>query len=141
MTKIIRAFPPNWIDIAKVFPIKGRQGIVYAYGDRIYNPSGITIEPWILDHETEHCKRQNEMGTGAWWDAYILNTKFRLKEEVLAHRAEYASYRMGHSQKATYDYLRWMAHRLASPIYGHMVPEDEAKRLITEFNDAIHYAA
>ena len=138
MPKIIRAFPPNWTYIAAAFPIKGRPGIVYAYGDRIYNPSGVKIEPWILAHENEHCKRQNEHGIGAWWDAYILNAHFRLAEEVLAHRVEWQDFRSGHHFKANARYLERMIDRLSGPIYGLGLGREDARALITEVNSAVH---
>ena len=138
MPKVIRAFPPNWPAITSVFPIKGRPGIVYAYGDHIYNPSGIALEPWILAHENEHCKRQNEHGVGAWWDAYLVNSDFRLYEEVVAHRVEWQTFRAAHNFKDNAKYLERMIDRLSGPIYKFGIGREIARDLITEVNSALH---
>ena len=134
MPKLVTAFPPNWRDIAAKFPIKGRPGIVYAYGDRIYNPSGRVLPSWILDHENVHCKRQNEHGVGAWWDAYLVNSAFRLAEEVLAHQKEWQSFRSIHNFKQNAQYLETMIDRLSGPIYRLGVSREDARLFITELN-------
>lgn len=134
--KVIRAYPPNFSQIAKVFPVKGRPGILYAYGDRIYNPSGVEVTPWIMAHETVHSMRQGrEDTTQDWWCQYLIDTEFRLQEELLAHQAEWRTY--AHVMQATGEgtkegYLNLIAGRLASPLYGSLVTKAEARRLILE---------
>ena len=129
--KIIKAFPPNWLTLRKVFPISGRQGIIFAYGDRIYNPSGVPLEEWVLAHEGEHCKRQNAQGVGSWWDAYIANPKFRLEEEVLAHCVEWKTISDYLPPSACERHFARMVERLSSPLYGNLVTKEEAERLIS----------
>lgn len=139
--KVIRAYPPNFSQIAKVFPVKGRPGILYAYGDRIYNPSGVEITPWIMAHEEVHGNRQlgvtvhTNSSLEDWWCHYLTDPKFRLNEELLAHQAEWRSYT--HVMQATGEgtkegYLALIAGRLASPLYGSLVTKAEAARLILE---------
>lgn len=140
MPKIVKAYPPNYNDLSKVFPIKGKRGIIYAYGERIYNPSGVVIHPWVLSHETVHCTRQlatdsdlyPEEGLELWWYKYMTETQFRLDEEVLAHQAEWESIKQSHmSQRDKDRYLIMMAERLSSPLYGSMVTYIQASDLIT----------
>lgn len=138
MPKVLKAFPPNFTTLTKAFPqIKGRagQGIIFAYGDRIYNPSGHPLGQQVLAHENEHCKRQNAMGVGSWWDAYMVNIKFRLEEEVLAHRAEWDAYQQYVTRLADQeDYLKMMIERLSGQLYGYMCTKAEAQALITSAN-------
>lgn len=130
--KIIKAYPPNYKDIRLAFPwIVGRPGIVYAYGDRIYNPSGGKLAPQVLAHEGVHCMRQDKYVT-EWWHQYIINEDFRLWEEVLAHRIEWRDYREDHNFKENAQYLEMMCDRLSGKIYGHICSREKARELITE---------
>lgn len=126
--KIIRAYPPNFAQIAAAFPVKGRNGILYAYGQTLYNPSGIAVTPWLLAHETVHGNRQTV--PLVWWDYYINFPDFRFTEELLAHRAEYYRYAELHTEDDTEMYLTLISQRLASRLYGNMVSEQEARDAI-----------
>lgn len=136
--KIVKAFPPLFKRIAETFPVKGKQGILYAWGDRIYNPSGVKIPPSLLAHEELHGKRQLYIKTRDWektirnwWEKYLTDPEFRLNEEVLAHRVEAADFISWAHTDVTYsNYLNMMAERLSSPLYGSLVSKDRAMRLI-----------
>lgn len=133
MTRIIKAFPPNFSSIAKVFPVKGKQGIVYAYGDTIYNPSGKPLPPWIVAHEEVHLKQQSfhQLET-KWWAAYIVSPQFRLAMEIEAHIVEWNTYK--HANGLTMEvtrYLDQMATRLSGPLYGNMLSYADAIKEIT----------
>ncbi len=138
--KVIKAFPPNWIEIAKVFPVKGVPGILYAYGDRIYNPSGVKITPWIMAHESIHGEQQKDMSSYLsyanqvenWWEKYLLDPGFRLAQELPAHRAEWLEYKhvMHVMGDVSNGYLDLIAKRLSSPLYGNLLSYDEAKERI-----------
>lgn len=143
--KIIRAYPPNYNAIAGAFPfIKGRPGILYAWGDRIYNPSGADVPFWIMKHEETHGLRQQSCRLAGhcdmvdvriedWWDRYIAEPQFRLQEELAAHREEWKAYiSRVPNQKDREMYLTMIAQRLSGKLYGSMVNEFEAKRLIQE---------
>lgn len=136
--RVIKAYPPNFSTLAKAFPIKGRPGILYAYGDTLYNPSGVKVTPWIMAHEEVHGMRQEDEGMSLdrWWDEYINYPDFRLKEELLAHQAEWKSFKAEH----VYDpgvfrvlgYLDTISTRLSSPLYGSLLSFEEAKRKISD---------
>lgn len=131
--KVIKAFPPNFVQLSKHFPIKGKPGILYAYGDVLYNPSGVKVTPWIMAHEEVHGMRQQDegMSLGEWWDSYINYDDFRLKEELLAHRAEWQTYKSVHDWSSGY-YLDTISTRLSSPLYGSLLSFEEAKRRISD---------
>lgn len=118
-------FPPNYAAIAKAFDVRGKP-IIFAYGDTIHNPARIKIPPQIFAHEAVHQARQgNDPAT--WWARYIVEPEFRLGEEVPAHAAEYREIcHRDHNERL----LELIAARLASPLYGSMIEEAEARRLI-----------
>lgn len=134
--KIIRAFPPIYNTLIEHFPIKGKPGILYAWGDRIYNPSGVTVPEWLIAHEEVHGERQCGDCIGsdsiiAWWQRYIYEPAFRLNEEVPAHQKEW---QVVNGMKIPEDtkerYLAMMAHRLSGPLYNHMITDSEAVDVI-----------
>lgn len=131
--KVIKAYPPNFAELAKHFPIKGRPGILYAFGDTLYNPSGVKVTPWIMAHEEVHGKRQWEFGLPAWWATYITHPEWRLKEELLAHQAEMRMFQAHNSGFGVWvHYLNNIATRLSSPLYGSLLSFEEAKRRIAD---------
>lgn len=131
--KVLKAFPPNFAEIAAAFPVKGVPGIIYAYGDRIYNPSGVKIEPWIQAHEEVHGAQQSSTplyitSPAAWWDRYIASPPFRYSQELEAHRAEWKEYLrvVGFTTAGREKYLDRIATRLSSPLYGSLLTKDAA---------------
>lgn len=131
--KIIKAFPPNFSEIAKVFPVKGKQGILYAFGNKLYNPSGITVPAWIMAHEETHERQQSKgsMDVAQWWHLYLRDSYFRFYEELEAHQVEYKAYQQW-SDKPSQDYLDLLAKRLSSPLYQLPISYEEAKRRISD---------
>jgi hypothetical protein len=111
-----RGLPPNIIEIAAHFPLSGDE--IFTYGDTIYTPAQLSRS--LVAHEKVHIKQQLGMGPEAWWDRYLEDPQFRLEQELEAHRAEY---------KAG-GKLSEIAERLASPLYGGLVSEDEAREMI-----------
>jgi hypothetical protein len=130
------ADPPNIAEIAKVFPIvreRWSKGIYFCYGDTIYNPSGRVIPMELIAHECVHSLQQRDAGVEKWWTNYIVSPQYRFRQELEAHRVEYASIvDQGHSRALRRRYLAGISERLAGPLYGNMVRKAEAKRLITE---------
>lgn len=124
--KVIKAFPPNYSEIRAAFPFVRGRSVIFAYGDRIYYPSGGKLSPALMEHEGVHGRRQAG-DPAAWWRRYISDTAFRLDEEVVAHKAEYASLaRSGGSQKD----LDYVVNRLCSPLYGAGITKERATALM-----------
>lgn len=135
--KIIDDRPPNFEDILKVFPEASRHGIVFAYGDKIYAPGMHTISQPIVAHESVHGARQLdtprnsylEEGPEAWWTKYLIDPQFRFNEELLAHQAEYQSACMeAVNRKHRKYYLKEIAKKLSSSLYGSMITTSEAMK-------------
>lgn len=134
--KIIQADPPNIEEIDAAFKVRASgKKIFYCYGDTIYNPFNIAIPPAIMDHEKVHSFRQNGQPQ-EWWHSYINDLKFRLNEEILAHRAEAQWWaRQPDTNKSIPGFrslvdfhMIQIAKRLSSPLYGSMISFSAAKK-------------
>tara|TARA_R110000868_G_scaffold76286_1_gene219475 strand:+ start:131 stop:544 length:414 start_codon:yes stop_codon:yes gene_type:complete len=130
--EIILSYPPIIDDIVKVFPaVKQTKGVIFSWGDRIYNPDDIIITPSLHAHELVHGQRQtaDESAIVKWWQTYLADMEFRLNEEILGHKAELA-----HQLKTIKDrnqrnmLLHQIAARLSGPVYGNIISLTEAKR-------------
>jgi hypothetical protein len=124
--------PPNFEAIRAVFPGACGEGVVFAYGNTIYNPSGLKLPPELVAHEIVHCERQLAMGVEAWWDRYLVDGQFRFEEELLAHIAEFKSIMSKYSYKkhaigrVRQKAIEHVAHKLAAPLYDRMVTVHQA---------------
>lgn len=128
---VVNDKPPIYAEIVAAFPQAVKGGVLFSWGDVIYNPSAIEIPASLFAHERVHGERQ---GSGpditTWWARYILDRDFRFEEEKLAHIAEYQWWRYHgnrHGRRAAESII---AHRLASPLYGSMIPLHQAKTLL-----------
>lgn len=128
--RIVFERPPLFNLINAKFRIAGKP-VIFSWGDIIYNPQRIHIPPELLAHEAVHGRRQGN-DIEFWWRAYCAaDPRFRLAEEVLAHRAEYrAILDECDNRHARRTYLKRVAKRLANPIYGSMVSVARARDLI-----------
>lgn len=131
--KVIKAYPPNYVALTKAFPyIKRRKGLLYAWVDRIYNPSGFHIPPPLLIHEAVHAVQQEELGVEKWWSEYIASPEFRFYEEALAHMAEWRTVRDNPALYPNADeILDQIVERLAGPLYGNMMGAKECREVLT----------
>lgn len=126
-----QAYPPFLEQI--LADLRAKKPIIFAWGDRLYNPQGALIPPELMAHEQVHCERQLSAGLGieSWWRSYIENPCFRLEEELPAHRAEFAKLCERHrdrNQRAVA--LHRLALRLSSALYGSLIDYATAKDAI-----------
>jgi len=129
--EIVKQRPPNFSEIAKVFKGAWAPGVIFAYNNKIYNPSGFDLSPALIAHESVHCERQGmtEEECLVWWNHYLTSKDFRYHEELLAHRAEYN--RMledANNFKKRQLALKIVSKKLAAPLYGGMCTRKEAER-------------
>lgn len=132
--KIEIARPPNYFEIIRWLPQVARcRGVIFCYGDTIYNPEAIIVGPDLVAHETAHSVRQQEVGgPDLWWDLYLRDKGFRFNEEVKGYRAQYR-YEVQHGvRQARRRALKDLSWRLAHPIYGGLVTEKQARDLLQE---------
>lgn len=143
--RVVQAQPPLIDEIDAVFHVRGKP-VLFAWGDRIFNPLGIPVPPELMAHEAVHGERQ--LGTAVagtargedalrqWWHRYLTDPDFRLAEELPAHVAEFRSLCDQHRHKwhSERNMRRMLAahvgRRLAAPLYGNLITETAAKRLI-----------
>lgn len=129
--KIIDAWPPNIEEIESLVPdVRATKGVIFAYGDAVYAPGQPDLPQPIKDHEAVHLERQAG-DPATWWRRYIVDPDFRFAEELLAHRAEWKSFkRVVKNREKRAQYLAFMAARLAGPLYGRLVSTAAARAKI-----------
>ena len=141
--RIVQAYPPLIDAIDGAFGVIGKP-ILFAWGDRIYNPAGVTVPAELLAHEKVHGERQSAYAFGAgledkvqaWWGEYIANPTFRLEEEMPAHVVEFKSLCEQHRAKWTSErnmrrtFAAHVARKLSAPLYGRLVTFEAAKKFL-----------
>jgi len=130
--EIVTDYPPIYDEIARVFDLHPNDGIIFSWGDRIYNPMDAVIAPELIAHEAVHGERQgtSEDTILAWWANYVEDSNFRLYEEILAHRAEYNWRLANGNRKQRRSALKQTAGRLAAPLYGNMITPAAARDIL-----------
>jgi hypothetical protein len=129
--KILFEVPPIFDRIVKAFPEAASKGVIFSWGDFIYNPSGGSIPPQIIAHEAIHGERQLAVGVEKWWDLYLESPEFRFDEELPAHQEEYKVFcTLVKDRERRNSYLHRIACRLAGDLYGRCIPYIEARRRI-----------
>ena len=137
--KIVQEKPPVY-DMIINAGMKPTLSTVYTYGDTIYVPRGsLNLEDHLIEHEQTHSVQQmlykdpsNLMeGPDAWWSRYVDDVYFRIDQEAEAygHQFTFICKRVkdrNMRNKILIDLGRF----LASPIYGSVVTQDTARRMI-----------
>lgn len=107
------------------------RGVVITYAPAIHSKNR-SISPQIIHHEEVHIRQQLAYpgGPAAWWREYIRNDKFRLQEELEAHKAEAAYVRTNvHNRKKSEAAIDYIRHSIATN-YAGIISLSEARRLI-----------
>lgn len=118
--------PPNFDQILAAFPDASKPGVIFAFGEHIYNPSGGVIPPALLAHEAVHQRRQQRENhpnaVENWWENYLADTEFRYTEELLAHAAEYRVQAVKLDRNYRAKLVMSTAARLVAPLYNYQPP-------------------
>lgn len=132
--RIVAKPPPNFAEIVKVFPTAVKKGVLFAYGDTIYNPSDIAIPLQLLAHESVHGAQQRIQGPEQWWHLYLHDKEFCFGEELEAHRVELESYcaDVAGGRVERRRYTAMVAERLSGELYGRMTTKAKAMMLLKE---------
>ena len=117
--------PPNYDQVVAVFPLAANPGVLFAFGEDIFNPSKVNIPKWIIAHEYKHCARQFLTTPDIWWDEYLTDQSFRYHEELLAHAAEFQEAKsMAKRDRNVYAKLfDRTARRVIAPLYNYQPPK------------------
>lgn len=127
--KIEIANPPGFEAIVAAFPKASAPGVIFAYGNTIYNPSNIIIPPELMAHEEVHGARQTGRfsrydAIDEWWDKYISDPEFRYTEELHAHAAELNVLKKRITDRNDRAKLVMQtAARLIAPLYNYGAPK------------------
>ena len=115
----ITSLPPNYARLLKAFPhIRFRRGMLFAFGERLYNPDQVMLTPELWEHEYTHQRQQAQLGTSdAWWNLYIEDVDFRFAMEHEAHMREIAALRERLKGKKLRRAVAEVYARMLSPIY------------------------
>src|SRR5258706_9764493 len=89
--RILVEYPPNYVQVTSTFPAAAYPGVIFAWGDIIYNPSDIIVTRELVAHEEIHCIQQAGYPV-QWWHRYLDSATFRFDQELPAHQAEYRAY-------------------------------------------------
>ena len=129
MMQIVIDYPPIYDELKIAFPRIGR-GVIFAWGDKIYNPSNVNIPPQLIVHECAHARRQGNDVHG-WWRRYIDEKEFRLAEEIAAHIVE-MEYLLGPNpnRQMRRQIVRSTAKRLSNPLYRYDISKAQAQVLL-----------
>jgi hypothetical protein len=133
---VIIGRPPNFAQIDAAFPGADRDGVIFAYGGEIYNPSGIEIPLALIVHENMHLARQVWLTTDVWWELYLKNPEFRYNEELRAHAAEFKAQRAA-DRNASARLLTSTALRLIAPLYNYQPPRN-LQQALKDLQPEIH---
>ena len=127
--KIERKLPPNFDKIKVVFP-NLPSGVIFTYGDILYNPSKSGIPDHLRIHEKTHMVQQGDDPEG-WWDRYLSDKEFRISQEVEAYRKQYRFFKSTCKIKSRIPtFLEKIVKDLSGMIYGNIIGFEEAKKLI-----------
>jgi len=130
MMEIVDDKPPIYSQILSRFPAAGKRGVIFAWGDKIFNPSRVKISPHFVAHEEVHGNRQNG-NPEAWWARYLEERAFRFDEEIYAHNAELQHLSQhGSTRKIRRGATFEVAGRLASPLYSLGITRKEARKFL-----------
>lgn len=130
--EVVVDYPPNIDKIDAAFHVKGQQGVIYTYGGKIYSPSGSDLSYDLHEHERVHVQQHSRHGgSDAWWERYLTDVEFRLDQEVEAYRVQLAYINEHYNRKQRREMLDFVAHTLASPMYGNMLSKKQAIKLLS----------
>ena len=125
--EIVFKYPPNIEKIREHFPVK--YGVIFTYGDKLYNPDRGEIDSALMVHEETHTVQQGN-NPDEWWDRYFTDESFRKEQEIEAYRNQYKYALENYNRASRKRLLRQISKDLSSHLYGNLMTEEEAKEQI-----------
>lgn len=133
--KIVHDVPPMLQAIQDAGMAPRLEYAAFCYGDELYIPGKWEPSEELLRHEAEHSEQQRntEGGKDAWWERYIDDQYFRIEQEAQAYACQYDLYRTRVTDRnAQARYLFQLAGQLSGPMYGNVIPQGAAQKLIRD---------
>lgn len=130
-------YPPNYLDIVKVFGDVSERKPVFCYGDIIYNPFKSEVTPDLEIHEDTH-RIQQGTAPDIWWEKYLTDTTFRLNQEIEAYAKQYQfACKLVDEIKGPATMkkaiLESIAKSLSSDMYGNIISYSQAETAIRKY--------
>ena len=125
--------PPYYDECVKAFGIDKRKGVVFTYGQDLWNPDNVEIPDHLFEHELVHCAQQGGDNALAsiWWRRYIDDSKFRVDQEIEAYKKQYQFICTKiKDRNARFRALHILAVDMSSPMYGSSISYTDAIRRI-----------
>lgn len=128
--KIVHTPPPNYEAIRKAFPAADFDaGTIFTYGDEVFTKK--PLPDHLEAHEAVHTRQQTD--PAAWWDRYLVDTAFRFDQELEAYRAQWQFVLKHYRNREERAYiLHAISRDLAGPMYGNIISQSDARRLIED---------
>lgn len=124
--KIFNQEPAIYKECQRVFGVgEWRAGLVIAYDNAIYCYNDLSERPDIIAHEQVHLAQQNLIGVEKWWEQYLADPAFRLREEVAAYRAQVSFVRMNYERNRAVRLIQCFCKDMVD-LYGGMITSKEA---------------
>lgn len=125
--------PPNFSLIQSLLKVTPDSPMYYTYGDTIYHVVHPLAEHSIA-HEEVHQKQQGDDPDG-WWTRYLIDSDFRLQEELEGYAAQYRSAvkiigAMRGAPPVLEKFLDQLASALSGPEYGSILTFGQARSKI-----------
>lgn len=126
--KILQENPPFISEARDVFRLP--EGVVFTFGDTLYNPSGRPIDEHLYKHEEEHSRQQGNNPHG-WWKRYLSDPAFRASQEIPAYQIQYQSVKkIAKDRNKLHNYLVKLAKDLSGEMYAGLMTFNEAMEAI-----------
>jgi hypothetical protein len=130
---IVNDWPPNIAAIRAVLPVTRNN--IFAYGGTIYSPGSSSLPPELIAHEQVHFEQQAVIGVDQWWTRFLADPKFRLSQEIPAHKAEYRHMLRAATSRQQRRFvkskgLKMLGKRLSAPMYGGIITTQTAMQEI-----------
>jgi len=129
--KIVCTYPPNIETIRQ--HLTPAPGMIFAYGDTLYNPDRGIINQDQIVHEEVHAAQHAAFpgGPAAWWVRYLTDKQFRLNEELQAYQYQYRWAEENIKDRNTRAKFLWaIASQLSHPAYGKLISHSDALKWI-----------
>ena len=122
--------PPIYERLHKQFGVEWEDGVVIAYGDTIHCVRPLTPDLWV--RENVHGEQQKVMGPEAWWERYLIDTRFRYEQEVQAYREQMKFLKVAvKDRNQRFSIKHRLALDLSGPMYGKLCTYAEAMFILS----------
>lgn len=112
--------------------MKPKEGAIYTWGSIIFAPSRLPDD--LITHERRHVTQQEGfLGPWRWWWRFAKDPAFRLEQETQAYGDAVMFVRDRVARRKSLQYLFGVSDLMASPMYGGMCNQEQARARIQDW--------